>query len=219
MGSKKIAFLHIPKTAGTYISTLREFRFEHLGHNMFTPSSELSEFRQHQIQNILDNRDDYVVFCCIRNPFDMLVSFFYDNFMKYKGWAGICSEIKVDRFRDFIKSFCEEDWSSLTNKHRFQNNLFHQMFDENNDCQVDVVIRQEYLDEGLSEFLSTYGIDYKKRDAVNKTNKPFYKNLYDEDMISDVTKKIEKILDMFEYDFDGPKTSEPIIYAKKLHID
>ncbi len=63
---KKVAFIAHPRTASSATAhVLMQMGFEIVkGHHAFDPSSDL---------------DDWSVFCTIRNPFDVLVSWFYSQ--------------------------------------------------------------------------------------------------------------------------------------------
>jgi len=165
---------------------------------------------------------DLDFFAVVRNPYDMLYSYYNhrrrieDGWRdEYSGWAA-CNDIhSISSFEEFIDKYCDSnyEWHIPIYKEM----LFSQLFNAEGKCVVKHIIRYERLAEGLKQLASMYDIEPDL--TVNKKNVSLngksYKNVYNNEMKGKVLKKCSKELSMFGYSFEGP-TDDSIFIDKKL---
>ena len=230
---KSLYFIHIPKTAGSYVFEIafkheikkiskydaktpymKGKRFFNGGHCVCT--SKLLQIDEHNRAWTFSLRRNKAfkqscVFCLIRNPFDLLVSFYTYGFpyrkprpSKPKPWLDKIGWPFVS-FEDFVKKFCDPEFSWLI---PFQKKfLFFQIFDDEGKCVPHFLVRQEYLDEGLKIISKPFGITPIKKNIRIKDSRDNstrdYKQFYDENLRKIAENKLKRELDAFGYSFDG----------------
>lgn len=202
---KGIRYMHVPKTAGTYMSEMlaslnkEEFRYQYNGHY----SKETGE--------------GLLTFAIIRNPFSHLVSI-YNHFTD--GFSDVNRIKDLKSFEDFIKWFCNsknnhsEDlplWPFGSNKKIL---LFDHIFCNKGHCAASVLIKMEKLNEGMEALMSGFGLKWKDDPLADRNHGPAegrgklngsvdYKNYYNQELKELVEEKCKYELKMFEYNFDG----------------
>lgn len=211
--NKKLYFIHIPKTAGTFVNTfLKEAlgeRFVREGHCVNTDIYPW--FRRAWGEKCFQNvkREDCVVFSIVRNPFDLLVSMYSFGF-PYWPPSLAAENVPFDwpflSFKDFIYKLCKWDdypWIYPPQK----KSLFFQLFDREGNCVPDFILRQEELMEGLQELLSEIGVEKtvpKERINSSESRKEApYAAFYDAELKELVENKFRNDLRVFGYNFDG----------------
>lgn len=145
--------------------------------------------------------EDTKVISIVRNPYDLLVSYFHHNYGPlHMGWANVRNIHKLHTFDQFIERYCsDEAWHFPTLKE----NLFAPMY---NDGKLisNIIFRFERLTIDIAEFcydynfLNTgtrYNYDSKFRQGIH------YKAFYSDRLRKLVYPKIEKLLDEFKYTF------------------
>ena len=153
----------------------------------------------------------------IRNPFDWLCSYYFngdklnmDGSYCHSGWASVNYTHQFKTFKEFITSYCDKDfeWHVPALK-KF---IYSQLFDKDDKCVINIIIKLEYLKESAI-VLKENGIDIgnctKYNISKNKTKD--YKSYYDKEMIQMVTKKCQRELKNFRYDFNGSLDDNPFI--------
>jgi len=222
----KIYFIHIPKSGGTtiqdqYCSGNNQLIFKHEGEH---PSCLSKEFIK---QRCSYNWDTYLLtdplflsckvkFTIIRNPFDMLKSYFLSRWGDYD--TGIKEKLPQKIFKELIEQYCSsnEKWHIPLLK-QF---LYNQIFDDNGNCCCDYAIIFDKLNEGFSKLLKINGFDDENISMhKNVSNTGNYKEYYDDEMIEMIYKKCKLELDLFNFDFNGYKGSESLLYIKDYKID
>lgn len=222
--NKKLSLIHIPKSAGSYIR-----------HLVYKDNPNFVDTKLHGFygQNPACHKDsdkyvklpknaDYSKFpgienlefmAIIRNPFDLLFSYYshcrmdtekHNIKVGYSGWMACNTIHGFNTFEEFIKAYCDPDfqWHMPIMKEF----LFGQIFKKNGECVPKYIIRYERLDEGLGMVGHLYKPNTFRNKAVNKSPKILsYKEAYTEEMKQLVTEKCKKELQIFNYDFDGPK--------------
>ena len=183
----RLFYLHIPKTGGKYIDEVfKDYNnYTNLGHKGLPKSSP------------------DINFSTVRNPFSLLVSWYFHRFGNQIGLDGCVSIFKMKSFEDFIKKFCDVDFGWLSCRQKTRNFIFWQMFDRDH-CMVDYVLRNEYLDEALSDFCSKFDIKPNLGRKVNVSEHKDYRTYYTDELRELVNKKCKKELNIFSYNFDGP---------------
>tara|TARA_R100000664_G_scaffold34209_1_gene55082 strand:- start:3328 stop:3945 length:618 start_codon:yes stop_codon:yes gene_type:complete len=199
-----IYFCHIPKTAGNFI---------------------LGCLRTQDTMGIVDGEHQHtynfpytgVNVACVRNPFDHLVSIYFHG---DGGFAYFNKVYNLNSFEEFIKFYCSRNsFPELEHFWPFKNSLYDPIISESGEVTVGYCIRFEKLSEGIHELGFHNGIEFKtsgdfyKNTSVArpKGNKGSYKNFYNEELIELVNKKCKTELDLFNYDFDGPKDNKSLL--------
>ena len=221
----KIFYLHIPKTAGSWIEH-NSFRNGHYnilpqgGHR--TPNNKVSQSKYFcPPDNLKEGRDDkwfyipfqdvsnYRCFSVLRNPFDWLVSYYNHKKSNHSGWAN-CNVIHgFKSFEEFVKFYCNEDniWHVPT-VHKFMTAM---VFDHEGVCKSEAFIYYETMNESLKQlFPSIKPTGFKK----SKNN---YKSFYTQDMIDMVSEKFKIELKMYGYDFNGRTNEKLVFYPDQNH--
>ena len=180
---KKLYFIHIPKAAGSYVRKFPIPISAHGNHEQFhsrpayavmnnagrsgrTGTKGLLEKGNTVAGYSILRKDDKRVqnslkFATIRNPFDYLVSCYFSgmvgapqNILKcnrdHKNARIYCNKCNSAGYEKFLTEFSENKMLYLP----CRKNLFHQIFDNQGVCSVDLLIRAEYLTEGLDQLNS-----------------------------------------------------------------
>ena len=242
---KKLFFVHVPKTAGNsvrqamrnknlltnpgYEKKEREHHFakknakrivgQHLSFKTpFFPSySELKAYKEADFS-----------FSIIRNPYDVLVSYYshyIDNSKKKNwidnGWANVNGYHGFSCFDEFIEYYCtceSEDWH-IPNLNK---NLFCQLYNETNQSIVDYAIYFDDLENNLNFFLekvlkvnSSVRLEKKNVSSLKKVSYEEYYNDYTKKLVS---KKCQKLLEAFNFNF-GKKSTNKIKLIKGLKYE
>jgi hypothetical protein len=219
-----IYFIHIPKTGGTFIQDeyCNESNIKkHIGQH---PSCLSKEFIQ---KNCTYKWDTYLLnselflscpikFTVIRNPFDLLKSYFLSRWGDWDG--GMKTKLPRNNFKELIIDYCNPSikWHVPLMK-KF---LYHQLFDDNGNSQCDYAIIYDNLKEGLLELFKKTDNNYKFSNKIkNKSSTKNYKEYYDDEMINMVNKKCKNELEMFNFDFNGYKGTNYLINIKHLKLN
>tara|TARA_Y100000592_G_C5457260_1_gene312029 strand:- start:810 stop:1730 length:921 start_codon:yes stop_codon:yes gene_type:complete len=151
-------------------------------------------------------------FTVVRNPFNILVSYFtfgwpYEKLENYRHYTSKVL-MRPDAYRSFdtyVKTFCDPDSEWLIKES--QNFLYFPIFDERGDCRCTTAFRLENIDFCLSElgknFNFKYTPDTPTKSSRSDGNRDDWKNYYTEELYDLVSKKFEKECLAFGYDFDG----------------
>ena len=162
--------------------------------------------------------DDAVKFTVIRNPYDLLSSYFISRW----GDNDRGMKVKLPRanFKTLVETFCntENDWHVPL----WRDFLYFNLFDEEGNSRCDYAIIYNTLNEGLTEFTNEHNLQFRKGGKENVTGQKKggnYKKYYDQESIDLLAEKCKLELDMFNFDFDGYKGDEKIIKVSDLKID
>ncbi len=241
----KIFFVHVPKTGGTWFDQTMSKYME--GDQSFfspiesymqlgLPSGTFSDSLRnrygwhvsiHESMLAGYNFDDYLTVSICRNPFDMLVSMYYHHSTdeistRYKnrkgpsGWGSANISHNIASFSEFIKRFCDP---SVPWVHpQFRKFLFHQMYQPDGTCGVDVVLRYEMLPEATGELVSRIhqaniangvrselpaAFDPTRVNVSKKRRKKDYRAYYTDELRELVEHACAAELRLFNYNFDG----------------
>jgi hypothetical protein len=138
----------------------------------------------------------YLKFAFVRNPWDRLVSSWYDKVVKYNYFKfSNETRLKMQDFNYFVDHVSDLDINKCDHHICLQSKLI----DLNN---IDYIGRFENFESDLSEvmqILKIGEITIEKRNA--SINKSHYKDYYDESLIQKVAKIYYKDIKMFSYDF------------------
>lgn len=221
---KKIYFLHIPKTAGTYLKGNNKLK--KLSHGFCIDNAyRLSKYENgHKTYKtnyykiykfpIINN----IKITIIRNPFDLLCSYYFHG---NHGWASVNKTHNFNSFNDFIKAYCDKKFK--WHVPLLKQFLFSQIFDKKGNCVVDVIIKYEYLFNGLKKINKHFNENIFIIDKVIKRKserkKKNYKEYYTNELIKLILKKCERELKLFKYNFNGSIDDNSLIFPKNIKYD
>lgn len=175
-----LTFIHIPKNAGTSINEILEIPPEHRGHNY---PKELE-------------RRKCISFCIIRNPWDRMVSLY--RFRKKKGHDKIIFKEKDYSFKEWLFN---QNVSQIAGKMEWENQV-NIICDKNSKLLVDYVLKYENLVEEWKNFGDLLGLSFSKIPHFNSSGeKKDYKEYYDSETRSFISKKFIKDIQMLDYEF------------------
>jgi len=236
--------VHLPKSAGIYISKMygRGKNKHYLGSShcfhiddiwaLEGPGSKqkrkfVSYTKKFREQNPKSHYSmvmgkNPIKFSVLRNPFDILVSYYHSQSHGNKvmdGWHGCNIWGGYKNFKQFISHYCDlgtDTWNVVPLK----GNLYAQLFDSEGNCCVDYILMYELLQKGLqfieSEFklirnndMDSDSVEWKTFDGTSRNSttnkKKDYRSYYTDKMREMVEKKCKWELDFGNYDFDGIK--------------
>lgn len=211
-------FIHIPKTAGTFLGQLENlnkpliYPVDFRGHVSLINSSDLlynhnfpkkcAYPRKFINRNIVKNR---IVFTIIRNPFSWLASYWSHAGglnKRYSTNVHYDHQIANKGFDYFVKSVFNRNigWPSI----KFP---YLQIFDNNGNLVIDHFIYQEFLIDDAINFAKQNNLSFNSYIANQKLRKgnygKDYRSLYNSNLIDLVNKNWSNVIELFGYDFDG----------------
>jgi hypothetical protein len=226
--------VHIPKTAGNFIirhkisdpkffpklnqrghyfgrDDMKRFDSKHGGHTSWD-SNTWGNYNK-----VKDFKDCYK-FAIIRNPYDLLVSYYeHDGNGKDNGWANCKTVHKITCFEDFVDKICNPDYEWHVES--FKTSLFSQLYDENDKICVDETIRYEELVKGVETFCNKHNLNYTNNNSFNfksKNKKSDYRSYYNSYMIDLIYKTYKEDFDKFNYDFDGYTDNKILLNIRNI---
>jgi hypothetical protein len=249
---KKLYFIHIPKAAGSYVRKFPIEASVHGNHEQFHNHAAYEGERVVDGETGSTNRlleigkivsgysmitkvknsnisQDSLKFATVRNPFDYLMSCYFSGMVgaeqnllrcniDHKDVRIACNKCNGIGYEKFLILFSKSKMLYLP----CRKNLFHQIFDDQGVCNVDLIIRAEYLTEGLDQLNSVIlgrdrikNIPNERVNQSKKRKKRDYREFYTSDVREMVEKKVRKELDMFGYTFDGPVDKRPFVFLDK----
>lgn len=222
-----IYFIHIPKTAG---SALQSPKIINLGHAFNIKDAYRTPSNKKGYHDY--DSDKWPIYkypikknlkiTIIRNPFDLLCSYYFqgcnlkeDGSYCHSGWASVNYTHQFKSFKQFITSYCDKNFK--WHQPLFKQFLFSQLFDENDNCVVQIIIKYEFLKKAHN-LLNKYGlkINTEHKNNLSKNKKKNYKEYYDDEMIKMVNEKCERELEVFKYNFYGSTNNECFILKPHL---
>ena len=212
-------FIHIPKTSGTKISSgdSKKIIFKRLYHCFCSKAWRLnkseggSHYYNTNFYSICYIKPNQFHFTVIRNPFDLLSSYYFhgkellknNNYIE-SGWASVNYTHQFESFEQFIKAYCDENFKWHVPK--LKQFLFSQIFDDNGDCKVDFIIKYENIEKSLSKINSIYQEDifntnYNEIKNISRRKTKKYWEYYTPELKELVHKKCKRELEIFQYTF------------------
>tara|TARA_Y100001970_G_scaffold190812_1_gene232073 strand:+ start:7794 stop:8993 length:1200 start_codon:yes stop_codon:yes gene_type:complete len=250
----RIAFVHVPKTGGTYLDN--ELK-KHFPNRYIRPTSDsvshyslnnASYIPTHAVKSPAINygvvqpwhrpklewspsipppstgEDEEVMTVSIcRNPFDHLVSMYHADDGKGLGWMNRTH--RLTSFEDFIKCFCDPEFPFTSRIGDMRNFLYSQMFDDWGFCGVQLIIRNEHLNSATQKVIShlkgvhldDVEVSESRVNASPSRAEKDYRSFYTDELRELVEWKCAAELFLFEYNFDGPRTSLPFVDPSTIY--
>lgn len=222
------AFIHIPKTGGTYLAQLETDKepviwpIKGLGHCCVADKSisvpdDYPPRIGYKDKPIYDQNElkNYFVFSTVRNIFDWLVSYWghagggkYNP--KYRSHEHYDYDVAKKGFEYLVKTIAnrEDKWPSRKFIH-------FAVFSYHGDLIVDWINRTETLDEDLRALAKYKNLRYvrkeKQRVGVRKID---YRSYYNDELIELVYKTWGRELKLFGYTFEGLDIETAVLKRK-----
>ena len=238
----KYFFVHIPKTAGSYIKlqlkskkllqneSREKFFKQHMwGKNWVKRKPSHLSFKSNKFFPNYTLMDGYKesynrkkVITSIRNPYDLLCSYYHHG---ENGW-GDCNKFhKINSFKQFIDYYCNcdaNDWHVP----ELNKCLYGQIFNSKGKSNINYVLFYENLENNIIDlteknFLNKmFKKNFKKKFTatnVSLKKKRSYVEYYNNYLIKLVKKKCEYELDTFQYSFKTKKNKKIIEISKLVY--
>lgn len=198
--SKKIIFLHIPKTGGVSVQTALKKYSNHSDENLYNKyfhghhisfldlKGRMYSDNQHKIFN------EYNKICVVRNPWDWHVSWYHYLKQTPPGSSGYVYEHHLcnsKSFNDYIKWLCGVN---KTSKGKPELNMLDWIIDENEVMIANNIIKFETFNEDLLQ----YGLTIPH---INKSKHKDFRIYYDDETIELVRNKHKRDIEIFKYEF------------------
>lgn len=202
-----VYLIHIPKTAGTYVTRFLENElgqaFVREGHTV--PKGCLhswtERFGPEHFTSV--DRSECFTISVVRNPFSLLVSMYLWGFPYWppSDFAGVqLVNWPFRSFRDYVEKITS-DYPWIVPEQ--QRSLFFQLY-ENGALIPDMVLRQEALAEGLTDLGSRLGRRWSPpAQPINTGRGSDVPSFYDRNMVATVERWCEADLETFGYEFEG----------------
>jgi len=212
------AFIHVPKTGGSYLGQRETSKdpvlspIRYLGHTyVVTDDAHKNPIYQvppydwdnHVINYSKINKN--IIFSTVRNPFSWLVS--------YAGHSGVWETKYLDTnhydykiaqkgFEYLIKTIAnrEDIWPCR----KF---LFFQFFDSSGKFILDNLLYNKTLNDDLEEFAKSNGFKYAKKPNQRVGKKVDYREMFSDELVELVSKTWQRELDLYGYSFEGVKAA------------
>lgn len=185
----KLCYVHIPKTAGTSITNLFDFKQQ-----------------GHATMNDVEKPKKYMLFTVIRNPWDRFASAFYYSSMDKSYWHDNINNVsphpdyltlKNLEFNEAIRKYYNKE-IKLVSQH-FRPMLFYLNADLS---KFDLIIRYENLSEDINNLLQKLNL-HKEIQVVNSSNRrQDYRLLYEEDTKQMIYELYKDDIETFGYTFE-----------------
>lgn len=262
---KKAYFVHIPKTAGNSVrESIRNYSLGYyspsLEHDILSNPGISKIEREHHfgIKNatrVINSHRSFTTstfpsyadnsnykksdfsFSIVRNPFDLLVSYYSHYVVKDcgknketctckfghgidRGWANVCGYHNINSFKQFIDLYCNidpEDWHVP----ELNRNLFGQLKIDTGCAGVDYSIFFENLSAGIRSILDIslghetsklFPIELKRKNVSQKRFLEF-QEMYTPSMLAQVEKKCEWEFSTF---YNNGSVKNSIVNLKKI---
>ena len=219
----KLAYIHIPKTGGTYLAQL-ESDFKpvisstyYLGHSYVVdtvgvpnPIYYPRDLKHSKRVILLRNIERYTVVSTVRNIFDWLVS--------YAGHAGGWNpQYRDPEHYDFEAANKSFDFlvKTLANREDLwpSRKFIHcQLFCNNGQLVTDWINRAETLDEDLATLAAVTELKHNPRSKQRLGNRRDYRKYYTDSLVDLVYETWGRELRLFGYDFERSRISSDKLY-------
>lgn len=209
-------YIHIQKAGGTsFCNALRtspQFPFQSLSHAYCYDIDDIYYFDRHYMygQPILKwqavfptiKKDDWdFIFTLVRNPFDILKSYYWHTHPNSKGidgWAFCNITHGFTSWDDFIEAYLEPNFK--WHLPPMKDSMFSFIYDENGDRIIDHYLRIEDRDR-INQFLASTRAQPMPQSNTS-ANKPT-KSIYTPSQVQKLNQIWKKDLEYFGYQYDN----------------
>lgn len=213
--SPKLAFLHVPKTGGTYLAQRESdhaplLPVKYLGHiyvvdkrDVINPLYSLHSPHNYHQTLPLQKIKKYTVLSIARNIFSWLVSYAWHA----GGWNPKYRDTGHYDYASANKGF-EYLFNTIVNREDYWPNrkfIHVQFFCNNGDWIVDWLGRNETLDQDLAALAQENHFSFTPQTKQRVGHKTDYRTYYTDKMADLVYETWGRELDLFGYDFEGLK--------------
>lgn len=211
---KKFLFIHVPKTGGNSIqNVLRSYSEDEIvtlakhqdGIERFEVRNSKYRITKHSTlshyKSVLDAKtyDSLYKFATIRNPWDMMISYYFSPHRSASEWDRnhfISLVNSVPTLRDFI---CEMSFlEKLFVRTGLKTNIANRKLGED----IDFLIRFEHLGEDFESVCKRIGIPYTPLPRRNSSTRSHYSTYYDDELKEMVQKKFAEEIVIGNYRFE-----------------
>ena len=210
---KKFLFIHVPKTGGNSIQTvLRNYseddivvRAEQDGVERFKVCNKKYHTTKHSPLNHYksaieaDMYRSLFKFATIRNPWDMMISYYFSPHRGVTEWNRDDFLALVDAALPFPHYLCEESFTDrVLSKFRIQRTGVGKRLDAN----LDYIMRFEYLDHDFSAVCEKLDIPKSPLPKRNASPREHYSKYYDDELREIVHRKFRRVIKFGNYRFE-----------------
>jgi chondroitin 4-sulfotransferase 11 len=184
---KKFVFVAIPKTAST--SIIKRFNFA------IKKDPEKNHLKLSEIPNIKTEFKHYFKFCFVRNPYDRLVSAYYDlstapghikwsyPILKYKNFTEFVKNLDISPCKKFVHLLPQNEFISL----------------DDNNSYIDFIGKFENIESDLRKIEKKIKVDHQTLHHHRKGKKNYKLNILEKFLIKIKILNKKKLSFMKEY--------------------
>ncbi len=196
--NKPLAFIHIPKTAGTSIAKIsNDIGVLVKGHDI--RHSDFLHLSEYDPASLIK----YHLFAIVRNPWDrVLSSFLYLNTGGRNNGDLADQKRYLERYHGDFNAFVR---SAFTNDTVVEQLHFIPQYrwicNENEKVLVNTVLKFENLNREMDKFFKSLGKELIEIPKINTTNHKHYSEYYDNESIEIINQVYQKDITLFNYAF------------------
>jgi Sulfotransferase family len=208
----KTAFVHIPKTGGSTVSTiLRHPNILSLTKHDPAPEKDKHSSIFEQIEQLGPEAGDYFKFSFVRNPWDRLVSAYHYIITRRTGLDRVTNH---DTFESFLSSFIEEPSRYLKLQYFKPQSSF--LVNDKGEMPLDFLGRFETFEKDLGVVLREIGIRRTFFKHRKKSKRSDYREYYSADSSKAVGEIYRSDVEHFGYEFEDGLVRRQDFFLKKL---
>ncbi len=213
---KKFLFIHVPKTGGNSIQNiLRDYSEDETfipegsgadGIERFEVRNKKYNITKHSTllhyKSVLDTKTYRTLFkfATIRNPWDMMVSFYFSPHRGVNEWnrndfLRLVNRVPTLRYSIYEKPFLERGLRKLG----ININIGYKKIDDD----IDFLMRSEQLSNDFKLVCEKLDIPYSPLPKRNSSNRKHYSNYYDDESKEIVRQKFIDEVTLGNYDFEN----------------
>ncbi|MCP4142055.1 MAG: hypothetical protein GY755_17560 [Chloroflexi bacterium] len=219
----RLAYLHIPKTGGTYIKQSESNNvpviqpIAYLSHTYITTelgiSNPIYTFHDKERERFVFLKNElknYIIASTVRNIFSWLVSYYWHaggEVSKYLNFEHYDYDIASKGFDYLVNTIANRN--TIWPNKKF---IFTQLFSSDGILAIDWINRTETLDQDLKEFATTHEVNFVKQKKQRVGHKTDYRTYYTDSLIDIVNNTWQRELSLFGYNFNGTIASSNVLH-------